>query len=105
MTRFSILAAAAVALLIPASASASTVHVGRAPAIEYWGVNVFIPQYESVVRYDAAPGEANRLTIDYPSEPDGQATVIVTDPGATIHPGFRCQSLNQHAARCRNEVG
>ena len=87
------LAIAVVALLVaPGAASAATVRVGE-------------PGIPRLVHYDAAPGEANRLTVTYESSDRVTATVTLTDPGAVVKAGEGCKSLGAHTARCKNSAG
>lgn len=75
---------AALALSLPATAHAATVTVDPGP----------------LVRYAAAPGELNRLTLTYGA--DG-SSVTVADPGATIAVDGGCSSLTDHTALCEVE--
>jgi Ca2+-binding RTX toxin-like protein len=77
---------AALFLLFPATAAASTV---SATAIPGRGV----VYYE--VTYKAAPGEANDLTAS--SAPDG---IVVTDGGAEITAGEGCATITAHSVAC-----
>jgi len=77
-----IIVATGVALLLPASAVASTVSVQPA------GEN-------NEVFYEAGPGEQNRLKVSS----DG-AAVTVRDPGAEVEVGPGCASVTDHRATC-----
>jgi hypothetical protein len=81
---------------VPASAHAATVRVQRSPEGRYPGYSLYDPHLEEV-DYVAAPGELNRLVVSYP---DDAESVTVTDPGAVIHPGESCTSIDAHTARC-----
>ncbi|HEU4657623.1 MAG TPA: calcium-binding protein [Capillimicrobium sp.] len=83
---------AAAAAGAAASASAATVAVGVT------GKGMF-KDYEAV--YTAAPGEANRLTVERVGDDD--KVIRLTDPGATITPGEKCTSIDPHTARCSVE--
>ena len=50
------------------------------------------------VRYVAAPGEANDLTVAYAAD---ALSVTVTDPGAAITATGSCTSLSTHSAVCK----
>src|SRR4051794_4755132 len=50
------------------------------------------------LRYAAAPGEANDLTVTHLDSPVGRT--VLHDPGATIAAGSNCQSIDDHTARC-----
>src|SRR4051794_30563055 len=52
--------------------------------------------------YDAAPGEANVLTVSYSRFGD---IATVTDPGATIDPDAGCTAVDAHTATCEALVG
>jgi hypothetical protein len=96
----------AVLLAAPSAASAATVHVAAAHRLDYPNVSyLYSPESYSFVYYDAAPGEQNRLTIDYKADESAVVTVTLSDPGAVIEPGEDCTSLGPHQARCRNTVG
>jgi Ca2+-binding RTX toxin-like protein len=85
-------AAFAVALLsLPADAGASTAHAvgtavspGLAPAV--------------TLSYDAAPGEANRLTIASALGTTGE--IELRDPAALISPGPGCERIGDHGVVC-----
>src|SRR3712207_3602661 len=47
------------------------------------------------VRYRAAPGELNRLTVR-----EVQGRIVYSDPGAVIRTRGNCRSLSLHVARC-----
>jgi Ca2+-binding RTX toxin-like protein len=86
------------ALLLPGGARAATVHVGPTPA----------PLYPccghgsggEAVYYVADPGESNRVTLSSDLSPNGFNGVTVHDPGAVIHAGASCESIDEHTATC-----
>jgi Ca2+-binding RTX toxin-like protein len=47
------------------------------------------------VRYRAAPGEVNRLTVR-----EGRGRIVYRDPGAVIRTRGNCRSVSLHVARC-----
>src|SRR5215203_3366383 len=49
------------------------------------------------LRYLAGPGEANALTVTYPTLSD---TATVSDPGAPVTPGSGCVAVDVHTATC-----
>jgi Ca2+-binding RTX toxin-like protein len=55
-------------------------------------------QPDTVVVYDAAPGEANRLTVGR----DGHA-ITLTDPGAAVRVVPPCVALDPHTASCDSD--
>jgi hypothetical protein len=67
-----------------ARATASAVSPGVAPAV--------------VLRYDAAPGEANRLTISPRTAAAGE--VDLSDSGAIVTPGPGCSRVDDHTVAC-----
>ena len=55
----------------------------------------------TVVRYEAAPGEANAPAIAFPYDADEKVHVIeVTDPSAPLTAGAGCKQGGEHAVRC-----
>src|SRR4051794_21888255 len=84
----------AIALLAPASAHASTVHVaGAAGAYKVGYRSDFDVQR---MYYEAAPGERNDVTVSMVLD----KSMTVTDPGATIEVGRSCERIDAHSARC-----
>ncbi len=79
----SLAVAIAVLVLCPTAASAATASLDRFP-------------HEAVVHYDAAPGEANRVTF----AAQGADAVAFSDPGATIVPGAGCAAQGPHRVVC-----
>jgi hypothetical protein len=82
---------AAGVLWLPATASASTVRA------------VYAKESPSVpatltVRFDAAPGEANRVVVS--SRAGDPAGVELRDPGAPVRPGDGCAAVDEHAVAC-----
>ena len=53
---------------------------------------------DTVVVYDAAPGEANRLTVGS----DGHAITLI-DPGAAVRVAPPCVALDAHTASCDSD--
>ena len=78
--RTSVLVAVALALWAPAAAHAANVSVST-----------------DFVHYQAAAGEANRLSVAYGSD---LRTVTVTDPGAPVSAGEGCTSTGPNSATC-----
>src|SRR4051812_18464843 len=83
------IALAAVALLAPAAAHASTVDLAAKSGD---------PGY-FIARYQAGAGESNRLHVTFESF-SNNARVTFTDPGAQVHAGDGCVQLDAHSARC-----
>lgn len=81
--------AALTALALPAAASAATASVEEGT----------IPEGGTfpVLRYTAAPGEANRVTVNI--APDGRSATV-GDLGAAITPGTGCSSVSPGLVRC-----
>jgi Ca2+-binding RTX toxin-like protein len=54
----------------------------------------------STLTYDAAPGEANHLTVDFAAP----STYTLTDTGAPISPASGCEAVTANQARCTVRV-
>jgi hypothetical protein len=80
------LAVVALMLAAPAGADAATVEV--AP----W------PDGTTILRYQAATGESNRLTLVTRLE---SRRIRIADPGAAIEAGDRCTAIDAHNVKCR----
>jgi hypothetical protein len=87
------------AWLCPASAVASTVSVTT---------NLLQSVYGDEVLYVAAPGERNEVSLRMQPDPSAapfESSFVdlwtVSDPGAVIHPGESCTSVDPHTAECR----
>jgi Ca2+-binding RTX toxin-like protein len=52
----------------------------------------------SAIRYRAAPGERNDVTL-----PGGAGGVLIRDEGAPLQPGRGCETVDEHTVRCRHE--
>jgi hypothetical protein len=86
--------ASALAALAPAAAQAATVAVvDPLPAASDSTVTI---------RYQAAPGEANRLRLTIPAQDSTQSARDFTfeDPGAEVHAGQGCNQVDAHTAVC-----
>ena len=84
-------ASVAALLALPAGAGASTaravasaVSAGLAPSV--------------TLSYDAAPGEANRLTITPAANASGE--IELRDPAAVVSPGPGCERIDDHGVAC-----
>ena len=75
----------ALALLVPATASASTAGVA---AVQSRGTYY-------VAEYDAATGEVNDLSVQ-----GAGSSLVLTDPGAEITPGEGCTAITVHSVTC-----
>jgi Ca2+-binding RTX toxin-like protein len=53
------------------------------------------PAFATVLLYEAAPAEANRVSVERSAD-----AVRVSDPGAVIEAGERCESVDQRNVRC-----
>jgi Ca2+-binding RTX toxin-like protein len=90
-----ILLTAVLLLALPATAAASTARVTE----DYGWCQDFCGKIggrpDTVIVYDAAPGEANRLTVGR----DGHA-ITLTDPGAAVGVVPPCVARDAHTASC-----
>jgi Ca2+-binding RTX toxin-like protein len=82
---------AAALLVVPAGAGAAT---ARALASQ----NRFESPPTVDLSYDAAPGEANRLTIA--PAPSTTGEIELRDPAAVVSPGPGCERLDDHGVVC-----
>ncbi|MDQ3936561.1 MAG: hypothetical protein M3340_18220, partial [Actinomycetota bacterium] len=89
--RLAVPLAAALALALPAAAQAATVTATYREDEGYKG-NVYV---YSEVEFEAAPGEANALTV----ERDG-GDLVFRDGGAELRAAGRCAQVDAHTARC-----
>jgi hypothetical protein len=80
-----VLAMVAAAALAPAGAHASRLYVQS-------------PTIPTKAFYDAAPGEANELTVTYHAPSRGEVTVH--DAGAVIEAVAPCEAVDEHTAHC-----
>src|SRR4051794_28218194 len=80
-----VLAMVAGVALAPASA-----HAGR--------LYVQSPSIPTKAFYDAAPGEANQVTVTYHAPSRGEVTVH--DAGALVEAVAPCESIDEHTAHC-----
>ncbi|HEX6712680.1 MAG TPA: calcium-binding protein [Thermoleophilaceae bacterium] len=92
-------AAAALALLVPAAAQAGTVSVyvpPCAPEQSKYGAC-----YPDEARFTAADGELNKVTITRATEPPSfQPQVTIKDGGAPVKAGGGCTQVDDHTATC-----
>jgi Ca2+-binding RTX toxin-like protein len=58
------------------------------------------PFFATALVYEAAPGEANRVSVEATRQ-----EARVSDPGAVIDAGDRCESVAQRSVRCSAENG
>ena len=84
-------ACAAALLVLPARAGAATAH-----AVANQNRFGFPPTV--ALSYDAAPGEANRLTITAPAGTTGE--IELRDPAAVVSPGPGCERIDDHGVAC-----
>jgi len=82
---------AAALLVVPAGAGAATARALASP--NRFG---FPPTVD--LTYDAAPGEANRLTIA--PAPSTIGEIELRDPAAVVSPGAGCERLDDHGVVC-----
>ncbi len=82
---------AAALLVVPAGAGAATARALASP--NRFG---FPPTVD--LSYDAAPGEANRLTIA--PAPSTTGEIELRDPAAVVSPGAGCERVDDHGVVC-----
>lgn len=78
-------------------ASAMVVSIASVAVAEAATVTTRTPG-DHPLRYVAAPGEINNVTLD---DVSGGEAIRITDPGAVISVSGRCRSIDAHTAECR----
>ena len=59
----------------------------------------YVDVWHGTLKYTAANGETNNVTFSHSG-----SSYVITDSGATITPGYRCTSTNEHQVTCTGYI-